>query len=109
MSLTAEQKKARNARYQAEFRAKQRLKRESSRIEKRVRETAFTLAPHREYLRAGHISGLLESSFSHNLELAGAESARRWLHEHPIGASYVLELLSVAGFRSTFLRWRGSR
>ncbi len=107
MGLTAEEKRERNARYVREHRERQREREGKIRIEKRVESITFSLAPWSEYLRAGQIAGMLDVCFHHGIQFLQENDARQWINEHPIGGSYVLELLSAAGLSADFLRWRG--
>jgi len=62
-----------------------------------------------EIFRAGLIAGRLEVCLSYGVPFRGEGRAREWLDNHPVGEFFVLDVLSVAGLRSDFLRWRGLR
>lgn len=65
----------------------------------------------REALRAGQLAGLLEGAYRSDgtVYLGDETGARAWLDAHPVGASFVAELLATAGLGEAFRRWRGVR
>lgn len=74
----------------------------------RVATAALPISP-AHLVRAGRIAGQLEMALRYGLTVPDEDGSRAWLDAHPLGASFVLELLSVGGLTADFTRWRAAR